>query len=166
MFEDIGRYKTSFGSMLKNDEKICTLLLGNNYYDKYDDLDTELDKLIIPHLYIEDVITEQKSYIMYEVVPTQSTSTIKNMKIIIQAICHKGIVVYNDKPKEESGLRYDVLSQYIENVACPKNLQNENLIKEKFGIGSFELKSPDLFLTKEFIGRTFTLIVPEFNNKK
>jgi len=162
MFEDLGEYKNRFASILVNNDKICRLLLGENYETEIDDLDTELDKYIKQHLYIEDTITETKSYILFESNPSPTSPTLKNMNIIVQVICHKDIVRYKEKPKGYSGLRYDVLTRYIEEAICPKDETSKNAIIKKFGIGGFEIKSPGLFNQNNFVGRTFILSVPEF----
>ena len=145
-----------------NDHKICRLLLGDDYENSDIDMSKELDKYILPHLFIPETIMEQKTYIMLETYCKGTYGQTKTMQIIIQAICHKDISEYKEKPKDYYGLRYDVLAQYIEELLCPDNKEERNKIIKKFGIGSLELKDVDIFLTDKYIGRTLTFSVPDF----
>lgn len=162
MLKELGEYKNLLSSIFINDSKICKLLLGENYEEEIEDLDAELDKYIIPHLYVPDIITETKSYIMFETYVSNVSPTTKMMKIVIEAICHKDIVRYKEKPKGYYGLRYDVLSQYIEELLCPTGDEEKKKIIKKFGIGGLEMKPDNIFLTTDFIGRTLTFCVPTF----
>lgn len=162
MLKELGDYKNRLWSLFVNNDNICKLIFGQNYIDEVDDLDTESDKYMIPHLYVPDTITQTKSYIMYETYCKGTNGQTKTMQIVIQAICHKDIVKYVEKPSGYSGLRYDVLAEFIEEILCPEDRAKKNEIIKKFGIGGFELKSADIFLTKDFIGRTLTFIVPDF----
>ena len=162
MLKELGDYKNRLRSILVNDDKICRLLLGDSYEDSDYDLDKELDKYIIPHTYVPNTILEAKSFILYETYIPKLSGQIKTMQIVIQAICHKDIVTYDDKPKGYPGLRYDVLAQFIEELLCPEDKHDQNIIIKKFGIGSLELKGVDVFLTDKFIGRTLTFSVPDF----
>lgn len=162
MLKEIGEYKDRLSSIFVTSDKICTLLLGEDYENKIDDLDNELGKYIIPHLYVPETVTEQHSYIMFETYVPNLSSTIKTMKIVIEAICHKGVTKYKEKPKGYYGPRYDVLAQYIEELLCPNDeITKKNIIK-KFGIGGLEMKPDNIFLTNDFIGRTLTFMVPDF----
>lgn len=162
MLKELGDYKNRLRSIFVNSDNICKLLLGKDYENAEYDLDDELDKYIIPHLYVPDIITTQNSYIMFDTFMPRSHGKIKTMKIAIQAICHKDIVKYEKKPKGYPGLRYDVLAQFIEELLCPKDEEANKSIIKKFGIGSMELELVDVFLDKNFIGRTLTFTVPDF----
>lgn len=162
MLKELGDYKNRLRSIFVNDDKICKLLLGQDYENAEYDLDDELDKYIIPHPYISDTITTQNSYIMFETYMPKSYGKIKTMKIVIQAICHKDIVEYKEKPVGYPGLRYDVLAEFIEELLCPEDENERKKIIKKFGIGTLELEPVDIFLTNDFIGRTLTFTVPDF----
>lgn len=162
MLKELGDYKNRLRSIFVNNDNICKLLLGQDYEDADYDLDDELDKYVIPHLYIPDTITETKSYIMYETTMSKAYGKTKTMKVIVQAICHKDIVTYKEKPKGYPGLRYDVLSEFIEELLCPEDKTDARNIMRKFGIGDFELEPTDLFLNNKFIGRVLTFTVPDF----
>lgn len=162
MLKELGEYKNSLRSIFANDDKICRLLFGEFFKNMECNFDDEFDKYVVQHLYIKDTIKETKSYIMFDTYCPDTYGQTKNMKIVIQAICHKDIVKYDDKPDGYPGLRYDVLAQYIEELLCPADKQARNVIIKKFGIGSLELKSVDVFLTDKFIGRTLTFSVPDF----
>lgn len=162
MLKELGEYKNRLRSIFVNDDKICRLLLGDDYENAGYDLDEELDKYIIPHPFIPQTVMETKSFIMYETYMPKAYGQIKTMKIVVQAICHKDIVEYKEKPKGYPGLRYDVLAQYIEELLCPEDKTEKLNIIKKFGIGSMELEPVDIFLTDSFIGRTLTFTVPDF----
>lgn len=162
MLKEIGEYKNQLRSIFVNNDNICKLLLGEDYKNKFDDLDSELDKYIIRHPYIPDTITTQNSYIMLETYTPKAYGKIKTMKIVVQAVCHKGIAEYKEKPEGYSGLRYDVLAELIEELLCPEDVSERKKITKMFGIGAPDLESVDIFLDKEIIGRTLTFIVPDF----
>ena len=162
MLKELGKYKDRLYSVLAGDNKICGLLLGENYKNEIDDIDAKLEKYIFPHLYAEPTITDSDSYIFFETYIPKANSNIKTMKIIIQAVCHKNIARYKEKQNGYYGPRYDVLAQYIEEILCP---DNKELIKKRikqFGIGRLELQNVDIFLTTDFVGRILTFITPDF----
>lgn len=162
MLKELGNYKNRLGSLFVNNDNICKLLLGQNYESEFDDLDAELDKYVIPHLYIPGTITETKAYIMYDVEVNKTYGHTKEMKITIECICHKDITKYREKPTGYPGLRYDVLAEFIEEVLCPDDENANNQIIKKFGIGSLDLQNVKLFLTDKFIGRVLIFTVPDF----
>lgn len=162
MIKELGDYKNRLHSIFVNDDEICRLLLGEDYENADYDLDNELDKYIIPHLYVNETITETKSYILYETNLLNVGSSIKEMGVIIQVVCHKNIVKYPEKPQNYPGLRYDVLAEYIEELLCPTSSQDKERVIKKFGIGSFEMRPPELFLTDKYIGRILTFTTPDF----
>lgn len=145
MLKELGMYKERFRSILVNDDRICRLLLGDGYEDADYDIDNELDKYIIPHLYVDGTITETKSYIMYETNPIRVGPSIKDIGIIVQAVCHKSIVKYPDKPRDYSGLRYDVLAEYVEELLCPNDKKEKEHIIKKFGIGGLNYNHQSYF---------------------
>lgn len=162
MLKQLGEYKDRLYSILAGDNKIRCLLLGEDYEDKFDDLDSELEKYICPHLYTEPTVTETHSYIFFEIYIPRTTPSVKTMKIFIQTICHKNITKYKEKPKNYYGLRYDVLSQYVEELLCPADKENREKIIRSFGIGRIELSGVDLFLSNDFAGHSLTFSVPDF----
>ncbi len=162
MLKELGKYKDCLYSILANDKNICQLLLGKDYANKFDDLDMELEQYILPHLYTEPVVTDTQSYIFFETYMPRASPTIKTMKISVQAVCHKNIARYTEKPQNYYGLRYDILSQYIEELLCPSDKETIKKRIKQFGIGRFELQSVDLILSNDFVGRNMTFIVPDF----
>ncbi len=162
MLKELGKYKDYLYSIFTGNDKICGLLLGKNYQINFDNIDLELKKYILPHLYIESTVTETQSYIFFEIHMPRASPSIKTMKIEIQALCHKNIAEYHNKPKGYYGLRYDILSQYIEELMCPKDKQLIIQRIKQFGIGRFELISVDLFMSNNFVGHNLTFTVPAF----
>lgn len=162
MLKELGEYKNNLRSIFANDDKICRLLLGENFESMDFNFDNEFDKYVVQHLFIANTIMDTKSYIMFESYVSSTYGSTKTMKVIIQTICHKDIVKYDEKPDGYPGLRYDVLAQYIEELLCPPDKQKRNDIIKKFGIGSFELMGVDIFQTEKYIGRILTFTVPDF----
>lgn len=163
MLRELAKQKNSFRSISVNDDNICKLLLGDDYENASYDIDQELDKYIIPHLFIPDTITEVKSHIMFETYCSSTSNTTKSLKLVVQAICHKNIVKYDNKPKDRIGLRYDVLAQYIEELLSPQDdLEIKSIMKKFEIIGAFELKSVDVFLSEKYVGRTLVFTAPCF----
>lgn len=162
MLKELGQYKLRLYSILANDEIIKKLLMGDDYENTVEDIDTELDKHIIQHLYVEGTITETQSYVMFDTLVTKTHSSTKSMKIIIQTLCHKDIVKYKEKPQGYFGYRYDVLAQRIEELLCPEDKEKQAEIIEKFGIGNLSLLDVSVDVSNKYIGRTLTFVTPDF----
>lgn len=156
MLKELGKYKLTFLSLLKNSDTICKLILGQDYEDADYDLDTELEKYLIPHLYVPETIKETQSYVLFDVGMYRGGSTIKTMRLTVQAFCHKMIIPYKEKPKGYYGYRYDVLAQCIEELL----FNNDN--GRKFGIGIPELVSVNSFLLNDYVGHVLTFDIKEF----
>ncbi|MBO5484375.1 MAG: hypothetical protein J5979_04100 [Lachnospiraceae bacterium] len=162
MLKELGKYKDTLSSIFAEDNNICSLLLGQNYENEVEDKNKELKKYILPHLFMENRLTENKSYLLMETYVLKSNASIKEMKMVIQAICHKDIITYEEKPAAYYGLRYDVLSQYIEELLCPNDKERIKERVKQFGIGRLELQNVDSFLSNYYIGHTLTFTVPAF----
>ena len=156
MLKEIGKYKETLQSLLKNDDKVCRLLLGDNYENEDYDLDEELEKYLLPHLYVPGTINEKRSYVLFEASMPKAGHSIKTMRVTVQAICHKDIIKYK-KPKGYFGYRYDVLSQYIEELLCEDEDNGR-----KFGIGIPLSGNVGDFLTNDYIGHVITFEMKDF----
>ncbi|WP_143322879.1 hypothetical protein [Clostridium sp. HBUAS56010] len=156
MLKELGRYKITLLSLLKNSDNICKILLGDNYENENYDLDSELEKYLIPHLYIQGTIKEKRSYILFDTGMYKGGSSIKTMRITIQVICDKSIIECKP-PRGYYGFKYDVLAQYVEELLCE--------IKDngrKFGIGIPDLVTVNDFLINDYVGHTLTFDVKDF----
>lgn len=162
MLKQLGQYKNHLYAILANDDRICKLLLGEDYNNAGNDIHSALAKYMVPHPYVKPDIIEPVSYIFFETQVPKANAAIKNVNLIVQAICHTTILSYAEKPENVDGLRYDILSQYIEELLCPKSKDLvQNRIRQ-FGIGGFELQSTEPFFQDQFIGHTLTFTVPTF----
>jgi len=156
MLKELGKYKLIFRSLLKNSDIVCKLILGENYEDGGYDLGTELEKYLIPHLYVPDTINETQSYVLFDCGMYRGGSSIKTMRLTIQTFCHKKIIEYPQTPKGYYGYRYDVLAQCIEELMFNKDNGR------KFGIGIPELVSVNTFLLNDYVGHVLTFDIKEF----
>ena len=155
---DIGSCKQELFSSFINDPDICELL-----FDKQPYTDDDREKLfysqIFPYLYVDDTQDETLTYLCYEIdIPPSSDKrggTIKNMKMIISAYCHKEIMRYNKKGYY--GTRVDILADMVE-----RKLRDSY----DFGIGKPELISvTNFFPNNKYYGRQLVYNVPEFKVK-
>lgn len=167
MLKELGQYKNHLYSIFVNDENTRRLLLGENYAGNISDLDdadlsAALEKQVLPHLYMEQTVSDVNSYLFFETYISSANSNIKNMKIVVQAVCHKDITAYPEKSEGYYGLRYDVLSQYVEELLCPTGKELKRQRMKQFGIGGLELQNVDLFSKDYYIGHTLTFQVPTF----
>lgn len=153
MLKDIGICKEIIISSLMTDD-ILELLLGKDYTEEQaaDVVYTQ----IFPFLYTEDIQTKTLSYIGVDIVPEESTKTIKNVTIVIWAYCHKDIMKYSKAGYR--GNRVDILSDMID-----RKIRNSG----DLGIGLPEFKKAPYFMPQtKFYGRQLTYIIPDFKVKE
>ena len=155
---DIGSCKQELFSSFINDPDICELLFNKEPYTD-DDREKLFYSQIFPYLYVDDTQDETLTYLCYEIdIPPSSdktSGTIKNMKIIIFAYCHKEIMRYNKKGYY--GTRVDILADMVE-----RKLRDSY----DFGIGKPELISvTNFFPNNKYYGRQLIYNVPEFKVK-
>lgn len=156
MLKELGKYKHNFKKALYSSDKIRRILLEENYTDMPEsEICKELDKYIFSHLYIDDLVDEEKTYIFFDVRMPHFGSSIKNCDITMFLICHKNIVD-NYYDKNYYGNRTDILTQYLEEI-----LEQED-VKNKFGIGSIQITNLDIYNNTKFYGRILGLSVPNF----
>lgn len=155
---DIGSCKQELFSSFINDPDICELLFDKQPYTD-DDREELFYSQIFPYLYVDDTQNETLTYLCYEIdIPPSSdktSGTIKNMKMIIFAYCHKEIMRYNKKGYY--GTRVDILADMVE-----RKLRDSY----DFGIGKPELISvTNFFPNNKYYGRQLVYNVPEFKVK-
>ncbi|MBS6643649.1 MAG: hypothetical protein KH366_08725 [Clostridiaceae bacterium] len=152
--KDIGAYKNRIISLLTGSQDIVSLLLNDTITD--DNVENLVYSQIFPYLYVNDTQTEELSYLCIEVeVPRIPTKMIKDMKIIVWAYCHKGIMKYSRK--DFLGTRADILSDMVDR--CLMGSDN-------FGIGRPTLESDTHFFPNDkYYGRQLIYTMPEFKVK-
>lgn len=165
VLKDIGLIKNRLLPLLLNSNDVMEALLGKGYTNEQvwgsenDDNDYGIVyKQVFPYLYINDIQTEVLSYLCFEVdVPRIPTGTIKEMKIIFWAYCHKDCMKYSKKGY--LGTRADVLADAIE-----RELNDSN----KFGIGKLHLDSVTYLnsANKSYYGRQLIFTIPDFKSKQ
>ena len=158
VLKDIGSCKQRLYSSFINDSDICELLFDKKPYTD-DDRENLFYNQIFPYLYVDDTQNETLTYLCFELdIPTSSSetsSTIKDMKMIIFAYCHKDIMRYSKKGYY--GTRVDILVDMIE-----RKLRDSY----DFGIGKPELVSvTNFFPNNNYYGRQLDYNIPEFKIK-
>lgn len=130
VLKDIGSCKQRLLTAVVNDDDICGLLLNKKSYTE-DDVDGLMYTQIFPYLYTDETQTETLTYLCFEVdVPRFSSGTVKDLKMIVLAYCHKDIMKYSKKGYY--GTRVDILADMVE-----RKLRDSY----DFGIGKPELVS-------------------------
>ena len=154
---DRGKFKQEIHTALYKSENIRRLILDDEIDGKTANEIRELfKKQVISHLFIDDTVTETKSYIFYDVIIPRCYPNIKDCRVVLYAICHKDILD-NCEIDGYCGNRADILTQMIEDC-----LINDSEIANSFGIGELSLDSVDIFNDKRFYGYVMTFNVPNF----
>lgn len=155
VLKDISTCKNNILSSFTDSKDICDLMLLTSDNDEYDDEDVVnlIYTQIFPYLYVDETQTDVKPYICCEVdVPRIPTGTIKDMKLIVWAYCHKDCMKYSKNGYR--GTRVDILVDMIE-----RQLRDSN----KFGIGKLQLDSVTYFFpSKNYYGRQLVFTIPDF----
>ena len=152
ILKDMGSYKNTLLSALVNSDDICELLFNKKTYDE-NDVENLVYTQIFPYLYIDDTQTEVKTYLCFEVdMPRIPTGTVKDMKIIIWAYCHKDTMKYSKKGY--SGTKVDILADMVESQLRES---------DKFGIGKLQLLSCTYFSpNSKYYGKQLVYNMPDF----
>lgn len=154
VLKDVGAYKNRILSLFINSPEIISLLLNDNLTD--DNVENLVYSQIFPYLYVNETQTDQLSYLCIEVeVPRVPTKMIKDMKIIVWAYCHKGIMKYSKK--DYLGTRADILADMADQCLAGS---------DSFGIGRPSLESVTYFFPNDkYYGRQLIYTMPEFKVK-
>lgn len=155
VLKDIGSLKQQLLTAFVNSPDICELLLNKESYTE-DEVENLLYKQVFPYLYTDDTQTEMLAYLCFEVdIPRFSSGTIKDMKIIVWAYCHKGAMRHYKSGY--SGTKVDILSDMVE-----RQIRDSY----KLGIGKPELVSvTNFFPNNKYYGRQLVYNVPDFKIK-
>lgn len=155
VLKDIGSCKQRLLTAFVSNDDICELLFNKKPYTE-DDVENLMYKQLFPYLYTDETQTETLTYLCFEVdVPRLSSGTVKDMKIIVLAYCHKDIMKYSKKGYY--GTRVDILADMVE-----RQLRDSY----DFGIGKPELISvTNFFPNNKYYGRQLVYNVPEFKVK-
>ena len=108
------------------------------------------------HLFIDDTITDAKTFIFYDIRFPYMRAQTKTCQVIMYVMCHRNILETYTK-EGYYGDRVDILSQMIEDT-----LINDEATANSFGIGSLSLDSIDIYNSLRFYGCIMTFNVPNF----
>ena len=150
---ELGKFKTRINNALLKDENIQEILTGTtgNSREQFE----KTKKQIHSHLFIDDTIKDTGTYIFYEVFMPELRSQIKNIRVVMYAICHRDILE-NYSKEGFWGNRTDILAEMIEDA-----MLNPSVLRE-FGIGELVLGNIDIYNSTEFYGRILVFTVPNF----
>jgi len=151
-----GYFKENINLALFKSDEIKELLLGDTTGMSKAQIQKEFKKHVFSHLFIDDTIEEEDSFIFYDVVLPTLHSNIKQCTIYMYLICHRNILD-NYHIEGYHGNRADILSQMVENV-----LLNDEEVVNDFGIGKLRLDSIDVYNSRRFYGCIMRFDVPNF----
>jgi len=151
--KELGQYKIKISSALRKSDNIKEILLGVGYDEET--AEDDLKEYIINHLYDDDVITETKTYILFDVDMDNMRPNTKDCNVFMKFICHKSILD-NYRKDGYYGNRADILTQIVEEIMTDEE------IEEKFGIGDIQFRKVGIYDTKTMYGRIAKLSVPNF----
>lgn len=153
---ELGTFKENIHAALFQSENIRELLLGDTSGMSNKEIRNAFKEQVKSHLFIDDTITEAKTFIFYDVHFSYMGSNVKSCEVVMYLISHRSIL--DDYAKEGyHGNRPDILAQMIEDL-----LINDDDIVNEFGIGRLKLDSVDFYNSNRFYGRIMIFEVPNF----
>ena len=152
MIKDRGQFKSNVKNCLYKNENLRQFLFDGENTNITPRLFSERVK---SHLFVDEILTEKKSYIFFDVVCPQFSTHIKEMKIFMYVICHRAILDDYTQREGYYGNRADVLSQAVEEALITDSAK-------EFGIGDLQLEGVDLYNGKDYYGTSMVFDVPAF----
>lgn len=151
-----GQFKKEIHAALYKSEDIRELLLGDTSEMSASEVRDLFKQHVKSHLFIDDTLTEAKTYIYYDVRFPALHPNIKECMVIMYLICHRTILEEYSK-EGYYGDRIDILSQMVEDA-----LINDESVSQKFGIGELSIDSIDIYNSTRYYGCIMTFTVPNF----
>ena len=152
MIKDRGQFKFNIKKCLYKNENLRQFLFDGENINITPHLFSERVK---SHLFLDDILTDKKSYIFFDVICPQFTAQIKEIKIVMYVICHRDILDDYTQKDGYYGNRADVLSQAVEEALITDSAK-------EFGIGDLQLEGVDLYNGKDYYGTQLIFNVPTF----
>ena len=152
MIKDREQFKSNIKKCLYKNENLRQFLFDGENINVTPHLFSERVK---SHLFLDDILTDKKSYIFFDVICPQFTAQIKEIKIVMYAICHRDILDDYTQKDGYYGNRADVLSQAVEEALITDGAK-------EFGIGDLQLEGVDLYNGKDYYGTQLIFNVPTF----
>ena len=87
-----GKFKEEINTSLYKSAEIKEILIGDTSGMSLSKIRTEFQKYVKSHLFIDDTITETKTFIFYDVLIPHTYSNIKECKVVMYVICHLDIL--------------------------------------------------------------------------
>lgn len=151
-----GKFKKIIHAALYKNDDLRELLIGNTTGKSAKEVRDMFKAHVQSHLFIEETLKDEASFIFYDVRIPEIHSHIKRCIVLMYAICHRSIL--EDYAKEGYyGDRSDAMSQMIEDA-----LLNNNETPNEFGIGELKLIDVDIYNSSRFYGSVMTFEVPNF----
>ena len=151
-----GKFKTEVSTALYKNADIRDLILGDTEGMSSRQIQAAFKEHVKSHLFIDDTITENTSYIFYDVRFPYMHSNVKTCQIVMYAICHRDILETYSKDGYY-GDRADILAQMIEDT-----LINDEDVANSFGIGKLNLDGVEIYNATRFYGCIMYFSVPNF----
>ena len=153
-----GKFKKKINNALYSSKDIIKLLIGNTEQMTAKEIRTAFKKYVKSHLFIDDTITDTKSYIFYDVRMPHIHTTTKECKVVMFVLSHRDVLEEDCDFEGYYGNRVDILSEMIEDCL----LNNQQVVRD-FGIGDLQLESVEIFNnSKHFYGLQMVFCVPNF----
>ena len=151
-----GKFKAEISGALYKNKDIRELLLGDTSGKSATEVRMAFKEQVKSHLFIDDTITDAKTFIFYDIRFPYMRAQTKTCQVIMYVMCHRNILETYTK-EGYYGDRVDILSQMIEDT-----LINDEATANSFGIGSLSLDSIDIYNSLRFYGCIMTFNVPNF----
>lgn len=152
---ELGRYKEIISKHLYKSDNIRKMIIGDKKLSPVEQI-KEFHGRVKSHLFVDDTITDEGTFIFYDVVCPRYRAATKDIKIIMYIICHRNILD-NFSVEGYYGNRADVLSEMVEDAIVV-----DPTVSNQFGIGELDLSGNDIYNSKRFYGRLLTFEVPNF----
>lgn len=151
-----GKFKEEIHEALYKSSDIKELIIGDTSKMNASKIRSAFKDHVKSHLFIDDTIEEEATFIFYDVIFPRLQSNIKDCRVVMYLICHRNIIdnYYKDG---YYGNRADILSEMVEDV-----LINDKAVARSFGIGELTLDSVDVYNASRFYGCIMTFGVPTF----
>lgn len=150
MTKDRGRFKQQIKTLLFTSENLLEVLCGDvSGLSTKAKLDM-FNKCVKSHLFIDDTLTENGSYIFFDVVVPDVSVHTKECKIVMYLICHRDLLDDTYVKEGYYGNRADIMSEIVEETL----LSDKNI--NQFGIGELLLESVDIYNSASYYGVQMT----------
>lgn len=151
-----GKFKKEIHAALYKSLDLRDLLLGDTSGMSAKEIRDSFKDHVKSHLFIDDTLTEEASFIFYDVRFPSIHTQVKHCTVVMYLICHRSIL--EDYHKEGYyGDRSDIMCQMVENA-----LINDAAVANSFGIGQLSLTSVDIYNSNRFYGSIMIFEVPNF----